>query len=222
MHALLVGVIIAMSGVPTSSEAQTTNGPMLGILLDHLDASIDRDYRAMQGDPKGLGGTLGYYVGGSPWRTLGIRAELLMSVRTYKHDFLNSEGEGVFRASVVSVQFPLLGVVSLTRSLRMLGGPMLDLRLSGEYRVEGERANGNTFDFSDSFTGSMRSMGMAFALGMEYRTKGSASFGLRYQKGMSNLMKNDAHFTVSSYELGVVLAFDILGARGWTKPASGS
>ncbi len=214
--------MLTWAGCLHVASAQTTNGPVIGLWNNGMDASVNTDYRSVQGSPSGIGASLGYFVGGSPWRSIGFRAEFSAGLKRYTHDFRDSDASGTFRTSIAALRIPAPLVVRVVKGVRLMAGPDLELRFSGNYKVEGTRSSGAEIGFSDTFSEDMKPLGFGFVGGLEYRTKGALAIAVRAHQSAGSLMKKETHRTVTCMDLGLVLSFDILGKRGWSAPGAES
>lgn len=122
----------------------------------------------------GLGSKVGFHLGGvveSPFsEKFSLQAELLYSLQGSKW----SIGSGS-NLNLNYINLPILGKYYIIEGLSAEAGPLVGFLLS----TNADKADYGTID-------------IAFAIGASYKLNENIFFSLRYNKGISNINKNDS------------------------------
>lgn len=122
----------------------------------------------------GLGSKVGFHLGGvveSPFsEKFSLQAELLYSLQGAKWSI-----GSVSNLNLNYINLPILGKYYIIEGLSAEAGPLVGFLLS----TNGDKADYSTID-------------IALAIGASYKLNENIFFSLRYNKGISNINKNDS------------------------------
>lgn len=194
------------------SNAQVSNGLSFGLYRVQLDGLLDKNYPTNSDENNGFGASLGYFVGGSPQRSVGFRTGIQAAFRRLKYDYRSGPDEGTYEATWFSLQVPALLVLRLVPRLRLVAGPAVEVRASGKDHIEAEDTRtGRVYSFDGAFSKNLKPFGTMVMAGLEYRTKRSMTFALMMNYGVSSIQKKDQR-QVRGMDLGLLISFDV-----WTE-----
>ena len=191
---------------------QVSNGPLIGFYRTSMEKSLNNDYPASQKPVGGIGAGLGYFVGGSLDRTVGFRGEFILKIRHFSYAFDVISSSGDYRLTLGSIQIPGMIVLRVHGGLRLMAGPMIDIRFIANNGVKGMRYPSEVpINWRDSFGSDLKTLGIGYVGGLEYRSSRSIAIALRIEQSVSRLLKEGRGNDANVVDLGLVISFDILG-----------
>lgn len=223
-------MILALGALVLSTAAfgQTLVGGKLGLNYTLISTTIDPEPDEAPDQGSGVGFHIGGYVQLSISEHVGVRPEVLYSIRGFQEDRVStSTSSGPFgttitdrsessnRTSYSYVEVPLLLSFQANQKFGVQVGPGLALLMGGKVKSSGSNTHtvtdGNTStvttsDFDETVSGAdvtdgLRKIEFGAVVGMIYETESGVNFGLRYWRGL-NTVNEDTSFgdaTVKSY-----------------------
>jgi hypothetical protein len=214
--------------IGTIASGQTLVGGKLGLNYTLISTTIDPEPDEAPDQGSGVGFHIGGYVQLSISDHVGVRPELLFSMRGFQEDRITtSTSTGPFGTTVTDrsesenrtsynyVEVPLLLSFQAGQKFGVQIGPGLGLLMGGKVKssgshtqtvTDGGTTTTTTTDFEETTRGSdvtddLRKVEIGGVVGMIYETEGGVNFGIRYWRGL-NTLNDDTSFgdlTVKSY-----------------------
>jgi Outer membrane protein beta-barrel domain len=223
-------IVLALGAlvIGTGACGQTLIGGKLGLNYTLISTSIDPEPDEAPDQGSGIGFHIGGYVQLSLSEHVGVRPEVLFSIRGFQEDRVStSTSSGPFGTTITDrsesknrtaynyVEIPLLLSFQANRKFGVQVGPGLGLLMSGKVKSSGSSTHtvtdGNTStvttsDFDETTSGSdvtngLRKFEVGAVVGMIYEASRGVNFGFRYWRGLNTINEDTSYgnATVKSY-----------------------
>jgi hypothetical protein len=171
-----------------SANAQLQFGAKAGLNYSILSFNFDGEKPEGFENPTGIGYHVGGYLKKSFSDKIGLRPELMLSMRTTS----DSEDGVKWKDTYTYIDIPVLLDYNLSEKLSFQVGPQFSILGGNKYKVT---ADGKTDTTSD--TEGLNSMNFCLALGGVFDTGNSLNFGFRYLRGLNSLYEETEGGTVN-------------------------
>ncbi|MEO8066464.1 MAG: porin family protein [Flavobacteriales bacterium] len=212
----------------TSTFGQTLVGGKVGLNYTLISTTIDPEPDDAPDQGSGIGFHAGGYVQFGISEHVGVRPEVLFSMRGFQQDRVStSSSSGPFGTTITDrsessnrtaysyVEIPLLLSFQANKKFGVQVGPGLGLLMGGKVKSSGSSTrtvtDGNTstvttsdFDMTTSgsdVTDGLRKLEIGGVVGMIYEAESGVNFGIRYWRGLNTVNEDTSYgdATVKSY-----------------------
>lgn len=211
MKKILVAVVALALG--TAASAQLNIGAKVGLNYTSIGTKIDPEPDEKPDATSGIGFHLGGYLQYNLSDKIGLRPELLYSIRGFKDESSTSSSQTLFGTTIVTettsedkgnysyVEVPLLLAYNVSENFAIHVGPGIGLLMGGKVKSEGETTTttttgGSSTTTTSSYSGEasgsdvtegVRKMELGAVIGLGYQLESGLGFNLRYWRGLNTV-----------------------------------
>ena len=164
------------------------------------------NFANFSGDVEDNSSKVGFNVGGFAEIKLSdkfyLQPELLFSTQGAQEEYTENGGNYKVKANLSYLNIPLMAKLYVADGFSLEAGPQIGFLTSAKYKVE-FGGNESEVDAKEEF----ESTDFGFNLGAGYDFTANLSAGVRYNLGLTNIVKNSGEDEVKNTVLSVSLAY---------------